>query len=122
MTLHRRRMLALAAAALAAPPALAHHGWRWTGDGRFEISGIITAARLGNPHGVLTLDVEGEAWQIEVGQPWRNARAGLVDDMLRPGVEIVVLGRRHADPAQRIVKAERLTIAGRRYDLYPDRL
>jgi hypothetical protein len=122
MTLHRRRMLALAAAALAAPPAFAHHGWRWTDDGRFEVSGIITAARLGNPHGVLSVDAEGEAWQIEVGQPWRNARAGLADDMLRPGVEIVALGRRHADPAQRIVKAERLTIAGRRYDLYPDRL
>jgi hypothetical protein len=120
MTLTRRHALAVTASFLAAP-AFAHHGWRWTESGEFELTGIVTAARLGNPHGLLTVDAEGEDWTVEVGQPWRNANAGLTDAMLAPGAEIVALGHRHADPAQRIMKAERIVISGTTYDLYPDR-
>lgn len=120
MTMTRRGLLALGAGLLAGP-ALAHHGWRWTNDGEFEISGRVVQAQLGNPHGVLTVDVDGETWMIEVGQPWRNARAGLTDSMLAPGAEIVVRGHRSADPAQRVVKAERIVVQGATFDLYPDR-
>ena len=38
--------------------------------------------QLGNPHGVLTADVDREDRTVEVGQPWRNERAGLTDDRL----------------------------------------
>lgn len=117
----RRAALGLLAAALATPAA-AHHGWRWTADGRFELRGIVTAARLGNPHGVLTVDAAGEVWQVEVGQPWRNERAGLTDAMLAPGVELTVLGRRHAEAAQKVVKAEVIVIGGQDFVLYPDRV
>lgn len=48
-----RRMMLSALAALAAAPALAHHGWRWTDGGKFELTGVVTHANLGNPHGVL---------------------------------------------------------------------
>ncbi len=116
----RRAALALIAG-VAAFPALAHHGWRWTADGDFELSGRITRTRLGNPHGLLTLDANGETWTVEVGQPWRNARAGLSDEMLAPGTDIVVRGKRAADPANLTVKAERVVIGGQLYDLYPDR-
>jgi hypothetical protein len=120
MTITRRALLVLGSSLWAAP-ALAHHGWRWTSDGEFEISGRVVEARLGNPHGVLTLDAAGETWLIEVGQPWRNQRAGLSDDMLAPGAEIVARGHRSADPAQRVVKAERIVVGGATFDLYPDR-
>ncbi len=117
------RRLALAAlAASLALPALAHHGWRWTDGGEFELTGIVTAADLGNPHGILTVDANGEAWTVEVGQPWRNERAGLTDAMLAPGAEITVLGERAADPAQLVVKAEVVVIGGTRHVLYPDRV
>jgi hypothetical protein len=116
----RRLVLALFAS-LPALPVLAHHGWRWTDDGEFELSGLITAAELGNPHGLLTVEANGEAWTVEVGQPWRNQRAGVTDAMLAPGTEIVVRGHRSADPAQLVVKAERLVLDGVTYDLYPDR-
>lgn len=117
----RAALLAPALAPALAAPAAAHHGWRWTDSGAFELSGVIVAARLGNPHGVLTVDAGGERWQVEVGQPWRNARAGLTDAMLAPGVEIVAQGHRSADPAQRLMKAERIIIGGRLFNLYPDR-
>ncbi len=108
-------------AALGAPAAMAHHGWRWTEDGNFELVGLIQAAQLGNPHGVLTVDAEGEIWTVEVGQPWRNERAGLKDEMFAVGTEVTVSGQRSEDPEQKLMKAERVTIDGQLYDLYPNR-
>lgn len=114
-------VLATLALALHGGLALAHHGWAWTTGGNIEVTGIITAAQLGNPHGVLTLDVEGETWTVEVGQPWRNERAGVEAGDLAEGVEIRVIGEPSADPADRRVKAERFYIGEREYILYPDR-
>lgn len=114
--------MALLTALAIAAPAAAHHGWRWTEDGRFELTGMIEASRLGNPHGVLTVDADGEKWTVEVGQPWRNDRAGLSDAMLAPGTELTVIGKRSADPGERRVKAERIVIGGNNHDLYPERL
>ncbi len=102
-------------------PASAHHGWRWAEDGNFIISGTITDAKLGNPHGLLTINVNGESWTIEVGQPWRNERAGLTDSMMAPGTDIEVSGHRSREATDRRVKAERIKIKGKTYDLYPNR-
>ena len=110
-----------ALSALVAGPALAHHGWRWTADGNFELTGLITKAELGNPHGRLTVNADGEIWTVEVGQPWRNHEAGLMDDMLVTGVELTASGHRAADPEENRMKAERVTIDGQLYDLYPNR-
>lgn len=108
-------------AALAAAPARSHHGWEWAEAGNAELTGTIVAAKLGNPHGELTLDVGGASWIVEVGQPWRNEKAGLKDDMLVKGTKLTVSGHKHVDPKKRIFKAERITIDGRKFDLYPDR-
>jgi hypothetical protein len=115
-------LLAAALLAAAAPlPATAHHGWDWAEANNSELTGVIVGTRLGNPHGELTLDVGGDKWVVEVGQPWRNERAGLKDDMLAKGVKLTASGHRHADPKKKVFKAERVFIDGRRYDLYPDR-
>lgn len=121
----RRYVMTLAVAAVMATgvvgSAMAHHGWRWAEDGNFELTGIIQKAELGNPHGLLTVDADGEMWTVEVGQPWRNARAGLEDGMLVPGVEITASGARSANQDEKLMKAERVYIDGQLYDLYPDR-
>ena len=111
------------ALALALAPALAfaHHGWSWTTGENVEVTGVIREADLGMPHGVLRLDVEGEVWTVEVGQPWRNERAGLADGDLAPGVEVRIEGEPAADISERRVKAERLWIGDRAYELYPER-
>lgn len=122
MILTRRLLIATAALAVLAAPVAAHHGWRWTDDNDFELTGLITAVKLGNPHGVLTVDAEGEIWLAEIGQPYRNKAAGLDDSLLKIGTEVILLGQRSSDPGQRVMKAERVTIAGKNYDLYPERL
>ena len=124
--MNRRRALAAAlalglAGGAFAPAALAHHGWRWAEDGNFELTGMIVSAKLGNPHGLLQVDVNGEQWTVEVGQPWRNERAGLTDAMLAPGREIRVSGARSKDAADRVLKAERVYMGETLHDLYPER-
>ena len=99
----------------------AHHGWGWATDEEFEVTGTITKVRLGNPHGEVMLDVNGAQWQVEVGQPWRNQRAGLSTELLSVGRSITVHGHRSAKKSELLVKAERVIIDGKSYNLYPDR-
>ena len=106
---------------LFAMPVTAHHGWSWTGDGNLELTGTINRAKLGNPHGILEVQVNDEVWTVEVGQPWRNRRAGLVDGDLAPGVEIRAIGQAARDPQDRRLKVERMYIGEREYVLYPER-
>ena len=100
---------------------LAHHGWSWTTGGNIDLTGVIKTARLGNPHGVLEVDVEGTVWTLEVGQPWRNRRAGLKDGDLASGVEIRAIGEPSDDSSKKLMKVERLYLGTREYVLYPDR-
>ncbi|MFP3921491.1 MAG: DUF6152 family protein [Dichotomicrobium sp.] len=108
-------------AAMFSLSAAAHHGWSWTTGGNIDVTGVIKSVSLGNPHGIVRLDVEGEEWTVEVGQPWRNERAGLEDGDLAEGVELRVIGEPSADESERRVKAERLYIDGNEYALYPGR-
>ena len=112
---------AVAVAAFAGSAARAHHGWRWAEEETIDMTGAIQSARLGNPHGILLIDVKGEQWTVEVGQPWRNRRAGLKDEMLVKGVTVTISGHRSSDPAEKRIKAERVMIDGRAFDLYPNR-
>ena len=116
-----RRMILGGLISLAAGPAYAHHGWSWAEDANFELTGVIKSAKLGNPHGLLKVTATGEEWTVEVGQPWRNERAGLKDAMLAKGVELTVQGNRAKDPKLKVVKAARIIIKGQTYNLYLER-
>ena len=67
------------------------------------------------------VDADGEVWTVEIGQPWRNDRAGLTEEMLNLGREVTISGQRAADPGDLKMKAERVIIDGKLYNLYPDR-
>ena len=111
---------AITAIALASP-AFAHHGWSWTTGGNIDLTGTVSEANLGNPHGILKVDVDGETWTVEVGQPWRNDRAGLTDEDYAPGSELRFIGEPSSTEGERLMKAERVYIGDKEYALYPDR-
>lgn len=119
---HRRTVLAALAAATLAPAAgRAHHGWAWAEDEEFTLVGVIRSARLGNPHGELEVEAADGLWTAEIGQPWRNERAGLTEDKLAPGTDVTLEGHRSREPDEKVMKAERVIIAGVLHDLYPGR-
>jgi len=104
-----------------AAPLLAHHGWAWATNEEFKLGGTIKQVRHGNPHGTMVMSTRLGDWTVEIGQPWRNEQAGLTRELLRPGTQLMVHGHRSARKGQRLMKAERIVIAGKSYNLYPDR-
>lgn len=121
MVLGSRLAAVLLLAMMPAAPASAHHGWAWATGEEFELAGIVRQVRHGNPHGSMELATKSGTWTVEIGQPWRNERAGLTRQMLTPGVRLLVHGHRSAKKGERLMKAERIVIAGKSYNLYPDR-
>lgn len=120
----RRRALILSALAwpLLAGPAAAHHGWAGYEEAYVEFTGEIVAMGLGYPHGEFLLDVAGERWDIVMGPPARNRRAGIDETTFAVGDTVTAIGHRHRDPAVQEIKAERIVKDGRTFDPYPERL
>jgi hypothetical protein len=119
-----RRTLFLGLAALVAgsTAALAHHGWSGYGTEDFSLTGTVEAARLGNPHGLIKVAAEGGIWDVVLGPPSNQRRAGLTEADLPKGASITAEGHRHNDPKRLEMKTERLTVNGKRFDIYPSRL
>jgi hypothetical protein len=108
-------------ALLAAGPTLAHHGWSWTQDGFFELEGVIKTIYIGNPHATLDVDVEGEIWRVELAPPARTIAAGFTEEVAKVGDEVIAIGNRSLDETEKRMKAVRITVNGKTYDVYPDR-
>lgn len=118
----RNAVLALALAGFAAAPALAHHGWSWTQDGFFELTGTITALSYGNPHPTLDVEANGEVWRVDLATPRATANAGFMEDTAQVGDEVTAVGNRSRDESERLMKAVRLIHKGKTYDVYPSRV
>lgn len=119
----RRALLCGAAVAILALPALAHHGWGWAVDEQSELKGTIRAISMAPPHPTLQVAAtDGVLWQIDLGNPSQTARANFTGDTAKVGDAITVLGNRHQDASKRQMKAVRITIGGKNYDMYPERI
>ncbi|TIS94594.1 DUF6152 family protein [Mesorhizobium sp.] len=118
------RTVTLASAVIlaAATAAYAHHGWSWTQDGFFELRGKITAIYIGNPHATLDVDAEGEVWRVEMAPPSRTIAAGFTEEVAKVGDEVTAIGHRSLDEAEKRMKASRVIVNGKTYDVYPDRV
>ena len=120
----RLRHLAILAVFLGAVPAtaFAHHGWAWTEEGFFELTGIIKGVYVGNPHATLDVDVEGELWRVELAPPGPTQAAGFTEEVAQIGDEVLAVGNRSQDTDEKRMKAVRIVIKGVTYDVYPDRV
>jgi hypothetical protein len=124
--LSRRRMVLLSAGIVlagASQPASAHHGWSWAEDAQTELKGTIRSISMAPPHPSLQVTAaDGVLWQIDLGNPNQTERSGFTATSAKPGDAIVILGNRHLDKTKMQMKAVRITIAGKNYDLYPERI
>lgn len=124
--LNRRRALQLVAGGVvvgSTSPALAHHGWSWAEDAQSELKGAIRSISMAPPHPSLQVTAaDGVLWQIDLGNPNQTERSGFTATSAKPGDAIVILGNRHKDKTKMQMKAVRITIAGKNYDMYPERI
>lgn len=109
-----------AAAALAAGAAYAHHGWTTYSEAESQVSGVLEAAELGAPHGVLKVKAPDGVWNVMLAPPVAIQRSGLTLETLPKGVKVTAKGHRRTDGVKEI-KTERLVVGDRTFDLYPAR-
>jgi hypothetical protein len=118
----RRTALGAAVLAAMALPAAAHHGWAWTQDGFFELTGTISNIYYGNPHPTLDVEANGEVWRVDLATPRATANAGFMEDTAKVGDEVTAIGNRSRDETEKHMKAVRIIVKGKTYDVYPDRV
>jgi hypothetical protein len=122
----RRRALQLGVAgavAAASLPALAHHGWNWAEDQQSELKGTVKSVSMAPPHPSLKVTAaDGKEWLIDLANPNQTERSGFTAVSAKAGDAITVLGNRSKDKSQLWMKAVRITVAGKSYDLYPERI
>jgi hypothetical protein len=104
-------------------PAAAHHGWGWADEQQTELKGTVRSVSMAPPHPSLQVTAaDGVNWQIDLGNPGLTERSGFTAASAKAGDAIVVLGNRHKDKATRLMKAVRITVGGKTYDIYPERI
>lgn len=110
--------------AFAALQASAHHGWGGQQAEQFDLTGKLqTDVSLAGPHGTMQIvDDKGQVWDITLAPAARTERAGLKPGVIPMGAEVTISGHRNSDPKRFEVKTERVTYAGKNFDVYPDRL
>lgn len=115
--------LALALAlALGSAGAAAHHGWSWAEGEQTELRGTIREIYVGPPHPTLRVEAaDGRIWTVELGNPRLTANSGFTTESARAGEAVTALGNRSRNPEERRLKAVRITVRDRTYDIYPDR-
>lgn len=109
--------------ALPSMPVFAHHGWAWAEEQQSQIKGTIQAISMDPPHPTLRVRADdGAVWRVELGNPRKTERSGFNADSANVGDAITVLGNRSLQRSEMHMKAVRITINGRNYDLYPERI
>lgn len=118
----RVALLAASVGAIAATSAIAHHGWAWAEGEQTTLEGTIKTISFSPPHPSLEITAANEDWQIDLGNPRQTERSGFAEGSAKVGDAITILGNRSADANEKLMKAVRITIAGKNYDMYPERI
>jgi len=121
MFIKRTLGIAILTTSLAAP-AVAHHGWSWAEQEQTQLTGTITNVQMAPPHPSLDVETEDGSWRVELGNPRNTAEAGFDENAASPGDSITALGNRSQDASEKRMKAVQVTIEGKTYDIYPERI
>jgi hypothetical protein len=105
-----------------AATAWAHHGWSWTVEEQSELTGTIQEIFLGNPHAVLSVEAADGLWTVELAPPRATRASGFDENAAKVGDEVTAIGNRSADPNEKRMKAVRIIVNGKTFDVYPDRV
>jgi hypothetical protein len=71
---------------------------------------------------VLSVEASDGLWTVELAPPSRTRAAGFDENAAKVGDSVTLLGNRSKDPTEKRMKAVRVTVNGKSYDVYPDRV
>jgi Family of unknown function (DUF6152) len=126
----RRTRIAVTAMLLAlwSAQAAAHHSFavHFVADKIVSVSGVVTEFSFRNPHGIITLKVEGkdgaaDEWKAETNSPNILRRRGWTEASIKPGDRIKVEGYPSRDGSRylrlyRVIFADGHELVGQRPD------
>ncbi|TCL76000.1 DUF6152 family protein [Rhizobium sp. BK251] len=119
----KKLLVAAGVSLLLATAATAHHGWSWAEADQIELSGTIHTISMEPPHPTLEVATANDGiWRIELGNPRQTERSGFVEGVAKVGDQIVALGNRSLDRDEKRMKAVRITVSGKVYNIYPERI
>ena len=109
--------LAFGALALAGGAAFAHHGWgSYDAAKKVTIASPVAHLMWQNPHVHLHVTHQGATWEAVLAPPFRMQARGLSPDLIKAGAAVQVEGY-PSTKTQREMRAERITVAGKTYEL-----
>ncbi|ARP91999.1 hypothetical protein CAL14_18345 [Bordetella genomosp. 9] len=120
--------LAAGIAALALPLCLttiaaAHHGWAWAEEEQMRLSGVVRKVVIAPPHPYLDVQTANDGlWRVELGNPTQTRESGFDDGSAKPDDTVVAIGNRAKDHAEKRMKAVQISVEGKTYDIYPERI
>lgn len=116
-------LLFLGGFALMSLDAFGHHGWSWAEEEQSQLRGAIAEISMAPPHPALRVKAEdGVLWQVDLGNPSQTERSGFTGATAKVGDAITVLGNRSKEKGKAHMKAVRITVGGKHYDMYPERI
>ncbi len=103
--------------------AFAHHGWEWAEEKQTTLEGTIREIYIGPPHPTLKVETAKDGlWQIDLANPSQTSRSGFAEGSAQRGNKVVILGNRSAQKDQKLMKAVKITVEGKDFLLYPERM
>jgi hypothetical protein len=110
-----RSLLAGLGITLAAGAAFAHHGWgSYDAAKKFTITSAIETIDWQNPHVHVRVKHEGGTWEAVLAPPFRMDARGLNPDLIKAGTQVEGYP---STRTEREMRAERITVAGKTYEL-----
>ncbi|SPC20400.1 DUF6152 family protein [Cupriavidus taiwanensis] len=112
-----RPALLAAALAMAAVPAIAHHGWSTYDETRpLTLTGKIVESRYENPHAQIRIDAGGKRWLAVLAPVSRMEARGATSDKVAVGREVTLVGYASKEKPDEL-RAERITMDGKTVEL-----
>ena len=102
--------------------AFAHHGWNWAEEEQTTLTGTIASISMDPPHPTLRVKAGDGVWQVDLGNPRQTERSGFKVDSAKVGDAITVLGNRSLEKDRKHMKAVRITVRDKQFDMYPERI
>jgi hypothetical protein len=106
-----------------AATATAHHGWSWADEDQIRLTGLVQKVVIAPPHPYLDVQTPNDGvWRVELGNPSQTRESGFDEQSAKPDESIVAVGNRSKDHAEKRMKAVQISVGGKTYDIYPERI